>query len=348
MILITQGQASGKIFEQLKTADTLTKLLEAIEKHWRNLLTAERIEYAANLLPMCQVLAMLVSVNERAECRGAVRNLACDILKEYRDVPSGQSEVVAQVVDSALSILEYLVVRSGKLTFSAANNTYNGTPTADEMVGLTNLLNGLVDDREFCMSIKMILLDCSLSTAGQVCRLLHCLFHVDRLCFDAVSNQNQSNRVAKKIFSSPDLGLSDLLRLLKRKTLKLPVGDLRNKDSVVAAALNCLCGIVGTLRFVLPALHPPANPNQQSNATADVSLSNSLTSLGHWAMKYKVDLLASTEAKQLLEVLVDDFAWMLGCAYDAPHWPHSSAALQNLLAAIKLETDKVRSTSIFY
>ena len=171
VILTSHDTASGEIFEQYENADGLVKLLSAIDKQLTNLKPSKRLEGAAHLLPMSRVLVMLLSVYEKADSRVATRLVACAILKEYRDVPSAHSEEVAQVLCNAVSTVELLVLRCGKLTFSADTNTYTASPCSDEDIAeLNGLLDGICNDAVFCASVKKILgqIACPLRVAGQV------------------------------------------------------------------------------------------------------------------------------------------------------------------------------------
>jgi hypothetical protein len=128
--------SSGDIFEQLENAEALEKLLIAIDKQLRKVRSAKRIEYAARLSPLSRVLVMLVRTHEDEAHRAAVREAACALLGTYSDAPSGRSEDVAQVLGDALCVLELLVVRSGKLSFSAENNAIAAMPSAADIAGL--------------------------------------------------------------------------------------------------------------------------------------------------------------------------------------------------------------------
>ena len=242
IILTCQDVPSGHIFEQLENAEAPSKLLVAMVKQLRNLRSAKRIEYAASLSPLSRVLVMLVRTHEDEAQRAAVREAVCAILGKYRDVPCGQSEDVAQVVGNALCVLELLVLRGGNLSFSAETSAIAAAPSEAEIGALGALLNDLWSDPVFCGAIRSILgqPECALGTAGQVCSLLRCLFLADSLCFDAATNPNPNNsRAMEKIFSSsslslsssPSPGLPDLLRLLEREVLALPVRDTEERVS---------------------------------------------------------------------------------------------------------------------
>lgn len=301
------------------------KLLGAINRHLMNLNPADRIRYAAKLLPMSRVLVMLVSVYEREDHREALRSLACAILRVYCNVPFGQSEYVDQVVVNALSILEHIVLRCGNLTFSAAANTYIGLP--NDIVGLRNLLNVLFNDAVFRASMQAIirqLPNCSIHTVGQVCSLLRCLLQVDLLCSGAAGEEVE--RIF--IFTLLDWALPDLVRLLVREIQALPVGDFER----IPAALHRLCCVMGILRSVLS---PPVNLIQNRNAAVDIDLAGSLTALVQWVEHLGVDHLAACmESQRLLQVLVDESVRMLHGALEQ-HWPRSIDAQRNLLAAVQ-------------
>eukprot|EP01036_Dinobryon_divergens_P037564 gene37564-49164_t len=152
VILTSHDTASGKIFEQFENADGLVKLLNAISQQLKRFCGKKRIEHMANLLPMSRVLVMLVGTHEGADHRMSAREVACAILKEYRDVPSANSEVVAQVLCNAVCTVELLVVHCGKLTFSADTNTYTGAPSDEDIAELRILLDGLFNDAVFSAS----------------------------------------------------------------------------------------------------------------------------------------------------------------------------------------------------
>ena len=317
--MTTQDEAKGEIFNQLIAADVLTKLLNAIDKHFLN--SVDKAEYMSKLVHMSRVLVMLASVYDKADRRAAVTDQACAILKEYSNVPFGQSEYVAQVVGNTSSMLEHIILRCGKLTFSAVANTYTGTPLNEDTIELKNLVNDLFNGTAFRVSIKNIIgqPDCSISIVGQVCSLLHCLCHVDLLCYDDA-------RVVEHFFSF--VGLPDLLRLLMREAQALPCNEIEK----IPAALHLLSCIMGILRSLLSL---PANLIQQYNVAVDSDLSVSLTSLVQWVERIGVDHLAPyTEVQRLLQVLVNESVRILHGAH-LEHWPHSNAALRDLLIAVQ-------------
>ena len=337
----------------------------AVVEQLRNLRSAKRIEYAASLSPLSRVLVMLVRTHEDEAQRAAVREAACAILGKYRDVPCGQSEDVAQVVGNALCVLELLVLRGGNLSFSAETSAIAAAPSEAEIGALGALLNDLWSDPVFCGAIRSILgqPECAFGTAGQVCSLLRCLFLADSLCFDAATNPNPNpSGAVEKIFSSssssPSPGLPDLLRLLEREVLALPVRDTEERESAPlylhlqqhprpplhghghgrgrGPSLHRLCSIAGTLRRALPLLSPAA---ADAAMAADVSLCRSLAALEQWLERATAEGLRGntekdaetrTETERLLRVLVEDFAAMLEGTHDA-HWPRSIAALASLL-----------------
>ena len=343
----------------------------AVVKQLRILRSAMRIEYAASLSPLSRVLVMLVRTHEDEAQRAAVREAACAILGKYRDVPCGQSEDVAQVVGNALCVLELLVLRGGNLSFSAETSAIAAAPSEAEIGALGALLNDLWSDPVFCGAIRSILgqPECALGTAGQVCSLLRCLFLADSLCFDAATNPNPSSRAVEKIFSSssssssPSPGLPDLLRLLEREVLALPVRDPEERESAPlylhlqlhprpplhghgrgrGPSLHRLCSIAGTLRRALPLLSPAA---ADAAMAADVSLCRSLAALEQWLERATAEGLRGntekdaetrTETERLLRVLVEDFAAMLEGTHDA-HWPRSIAALASLTGKVTAAT----------
>ena len=332
VILTAQDKASGKIFEQFEIADGLGKLQSAIDKLLKTLRSDMKIDYAAHLRPMNRVLEMLASTCEKAGRRAAVRQVACAILKEYSDVvPSAHSEDVAQVVIHALCILEHLIVRCGRLTFSEVTHTYTGAPSDEDIVQLRELLSDLLDDPVFCASIKKILgqPECSLGTAGQVCSLLRCLHHADLLCFDAAAGhqQNHSSRVAEKLFTAPDLGLPNLIRLLQREIQALPVNALEKEVSAAVAALQRMCSITDVLKSLRPWL--------SASAEDDAALCGSLGALEQWLGGGQGNLLAPVaEAQRLLRSLVAGVDGMLLGEGDRDRWPLSIAALDTVLCAM--------------
>eukprot|EP01036_Dinobryon_divergens_P035594 gene35594-46162_t len=276
IILITRDRALGRIFEQFKSANAREKLCTALSRQENS----EPIEYAANLLPMSRVLAMLVpGDNEGAYV--AVKEAARAILNKYQDVPFGQSENVVSVVGNALSIFEHLALRYSKLEFSTATNTYIGTTSDEDIVALENLLTDFFKYPVFWASIRNIirLTHCSLRTAGQVCSLLRCLLHAERIC---TNNQSQSNRVVECLFSSLDVGPPDLIRVLERETQAISIGDGTEKK---VTAINRLCCIVGILRSVLPLL----SPTQQAHVCGDIALNRSTASLEQWLGSLRVE-----------------------------------------------------------
>ena len=275
------------------------------------------MDYAAYLRSMSRVLVMLASTCDKADRRAALRQVACAILKEYRDVvPSGQSDDVAGVVDDALSILEHLIVRCSRPTFT-------GAPSDEDIAALRELLSDLLDDPVFCTSFKKILGQpkCPLGTAGQVCSLLRCLLHAELLCFDAAGNQQiQSNRVAEKLFTAQGLGLPDLISLLQREIQALPASDIEKAVPAVVAALQRMCSIADILKSLLSLLRPSAGD--------DGDLTRSLAALEQWVRNDKVDLAAVAEAQRLLWSLL----WVL--EVDAFCWPSTFAAQGTLLCAM--------------
>ena len=354
LILTSQDTASGEIFEQYENADGLVKLLSAINKQLKNLKPLKRLAHAAHLLPMSRVLVMLVSVYEGVDHKKVAREVACAILSKYSDVSSAPSEEVAQVLCNAVSTVELLVLRCGKLTFSADTNTYTASPCPDEDIAeLNGLLDGICNDAVFCSSVKKILgqIDCPLRVAGQVSSLLRCLLHADLLCVDAASTQSPGSRVVDRIIilspsSSSSAGqgmLPDLTRLLEREAaLPLPAGGSQERGPAIVAALHRLCAVVGLLRSLLPLLpRPPANltqqQQQQQGSQDDVCVSRGLMSLGQWLGRGGLgaaDLAAAAELKPLLRALLQDSAGLLDGGLGAL-WPQSSAALTSLLASIE-------------
>ena len=349
LILTSHNTANGKIFEQYENAAGLVKLLSAIGQQLMILKLPKRLKHAANLLPMSRVLVMLVSAYEGIDHMIVTREVACTILNKYSDVPSAQSEEVVEVLGNAVFIVELLVVRCSKLTFSVETNTYTAPPFSDrERTELRTLMKDLLDDDDFCSSMATIIgqTDCPLRLAGQVSSLLRCLFHADLLCFDALSNQSQRNRFIDRIILSSSTGLGrlpDLTRLLERETaLALPVRDSQERIPAIVAALHHLCCVIGLLRSLLPLLRPPAatassnltqQQQQQQGNLDDAGLAHSLDSLGQWLRRLGTDDLgASAEAKQLLRALLEDSARFLEGGHSA-RWPLSSAALTSLLAA---------------
>ena len=284
------------------------KLLTATDKQIKNLRSEKRINYATHLLPMSRVLVMLASIYEKVDHREALRKVSCAILEEYRDTPFGRSEVVeevAQSLDNAITILELLVMRCGKLTFSPETGAFiSSSPVTDS--SLEVLLQNLFGDRFFCESMRILMSrteESSIKIFSRICRLIQCLIYADRLCVDEANNKRQGSRVIDSIFSSsPELLLDKLLRLLEREIEELHTSPI--------AALHRLCSIVSILQVVLPRYGP------YSTANNNPALSQSFISLGKWMKHVRCNHPSCSSVQVLLQALVDESVKLLSA--DSP------------------------------
>jgi hypothetical protein len=314
IILTTLDTASGKIFEQFENAQGLVKLLTATDKQIKNLRSEKQINYATHLLPMSRVLVMLASIYEKVDHihREALRKISCAILEEYRDLPFGRSEEgeeeVAQSLGNAINILELLVMRCGKLTFSPETGAFiSSSPITDS--SLEVLLQNLFGDRFFCDSMRILMSrteESSIKVFSRICRLIQCLIYADRLCVDEANNKRQGSRVIDSIFSSSP----ELLLLLLEKLLRLLEREIEELHTSPIAALHRLCSIVSILQVVLPQYDP------SSTVSNNPALSRSFISLGKWMKHVRCNHPSCSSVQVLLQALVDESVKLLSA--DSP------------------------------
>ena len=308
------------IFQQFEHADALIKLISVVEKRLEYVPTSpiSKKKYATVLAPMVKVLQMLVKTYHKQQKRNSLRLIAFQLMREYRDSPFTSAEDVADVVGSAACILEYLIANYGGLTFDDKTACYTTTSSTDESNSkLRNALMEMVDDKEFCTSLKTIVAqkEGSLHTAGSVFRLLYCLLQADLMCKDS----NDSNaRVLDILYpSSSEPLVLTLIHLLERESSALAAHDAemvaimseregevdmssidRSTIKNAVIALIRMCTHTGIL-----AMLPAVSTNSVQEA-ADAGLALYLKSFGDWAKQLLTSNESLVEVKRLLQLLL--------------------------------------------
>ena len=333
------------IFQQIVNADALVKLISVIEKRleYVPLNPILKMKYLITLSPMVKVLLMLTRTNNKPERMNSLRVIACALLKEYRDCSSSQQEEVADVAGSAASIMEYLILNYGRLSFNEDTASFTSSQTVDDILRLKNVLVEVIADKEFCLSLPAIMAqrECSLRIAGCVCRLLLCLLQTDMLCREP--NTGTASVLDLLYPASSEPLVLNVIHLLERESAAVVsykedmialmnerewAIDVNIEQLIVQNACNVLLRMCINMEILVMLPMISIDTIQEA---ANAGLSRYLTSLNAWVQSLLQCSVSIAKVNRLLQLLLTSTRTLLD-RYSG--WQEANNAFHTLAIAV--------------